>query len=70
MLVLSDLYHLFAVPKVGPASKKLLFYIAALRQLRREDWLKLETETRREVKRLREETLQDEDVEDRIALSI
>jgi hypothetical protein len=48
-LVLSDLYHLFSRPKVGPAGKKVLFYLAALRQLERQDWLGIESELRKEV---------------------
>ena len=54
-LVLSDLYHLFSRPKVGPAGKKVLFYLAALRQLERQDWLGIENELRKEVERLQAE---------------
>jgi hypothetical protein len=54
-LVLSDLYHLFSRPKVGPAGKKVLFYLAALRQLERQDWLVIENELRKEVERLQAE---------------
>ena len=54
-LALSDLYHLFARPKVGPASKKVLFYVAALRQLDRQDWLGMERELRKEVEKLEAE---------------
>jgi hypothetical protein len=54
-LVLSDLYHLFSRPKVGPAGKKVLFYLAALRQLERQDWLGIESELRKEVERLQTE---------------
>lgn len=54
-LVLSDLYHLFSRPKVGPAGKKVLFYLAALRQLERQDWLGVENKLRKEVERLQAE---------------
>ena len=54
-LVLSALYHLFSRPKVGPAGKKVLFYLAALRQLERQDWLAVENDLRKEVERLRTE---------------
>jgi len=54
-LVLSDLYHLFSRPKVGPAGKKVLFYLSALRQLDRQDWLAVENELRKEVERLQAE---------------
>jgi hypothetical protein len=54
-LVLSDLYHLFSRPKLGPAAKKVLFYLAALRQLERQDWLAIESELRKEAGRLQAE---------------
>jgi hypothetical protein len=58
-LVLSDLYHLFSRPKIGPAGKKALFYLAALRQLERQDWLAIESELRKEVERLQAELGED-----------
>ena len=57
MLVLSDLYSLFVVTKQVPAAKKLMFYLAALKQLRREHWLKLEREMLKDVDELRDETI-------------
>jgi hypothetical protein len=54
-LALSDLYRLFSRNKIGPASKKLRFYLAALRQLDRQDWLGVERELRKEVDRLQSE---------------
>jgi len=54
VLVLADVYRLFAVPQAGAAApRKVLFYLAALGQLRRDDWLRLECEVQREVDELR-----------------
>jgi hypothetical protein len=36
-------------------AKKVLFYLAALRQLERNDWLGIEHELRKEVERLKAE---------------
>lgn len=62
-LILSDLYRLYSQPRVGAAAKKLCFYIAALRQLGRADWLRLEKEVEGEIRKLeselREETAED-----------
>jgi hypothetical protein len=65
-LVLSDLYRLFAIPKAGAAvPRKLLFYIAAMGQLNRVDWLGLEYEVEREIKKLEGELGgEDQGVED------
>jgi hypothetical protein len=55
------MYDLFASPKPGAAvPRKLAFYIAALQQLRRHEWLRLEKEVVREVAKLQEETPQEE----------
>ena len=62
MLLLSDLHGLFAIPRAGAPARKLAFYLAAMGKLRREDWLKLEGEVRKEVEKLREETVSDEEV--------
>jgi hypothetical protein len=53
--VLSDLYRLYSTPKVGLVAKKVLFYVAALRQLERQDWLRIERELRQEVDKLQAE---------------
>lgn len=50
--LLADLYRLYSAPKVGSASKKLGFYLVALRQLGRADWLRLEKEAEGEIRRL------------------
>ncbi|GFZ47135.1 hypothetical protein JCM24511_04878 [Saitozyma sp. JCM 24511] len=56
LLLLSDLYQLFAKPKPGAAvPRKLAFYLAALRQLSRDDWLRLEREIGKEILKLQEE---------------
>ncbi|ORY28764.1 hypothetical protein BCR39DRAFT_533731, partial [Naematelia encephala] len=74
IVVLSDLYHLYSLPKAGAAvPRKLAFYIAALRSLKREDWLRLEREVQKESTKLRNEIdeVLDENVEeDRPALRI
>lgn len=59
----SDLYRLFSEPKVGAAGKKLAFYIVALRQLGRADWLRLEREIQGEIGRLESELGDPEAVE-------
>ena len=51
-LLLSDLYRLVAVKPTAPAPKKLLFYVAALRQLDRADWLRIKNEVSSEVVKL------------------
>ena len=56
MLVLSDLYGLFAKPKQGQVAKKLVFYLAALKGMKRDDWLRLEKEVQKEVAELDDET--------------
>jgi hypothetical protein len=53
--LLSDLHRLFSEPKVGAAGKKLAFYVVALRQLGRVDWLRLEREIQGEIGRLKNE---------------
>lgn len=56
MILLSDAYSLFSKPKPkGAAPRKLLFYLAALKQLDRADWLDLEGEIRKEIEKLRNE---------------
>jgi len=64
ILVLSDLYGLFASPKQGPVAKKLLFYIAALKVLSREEWLLLERECLKEVGKLNTEMTNEDKVEE------
>lgn len=46
------MYRLFSRPKVNHISKKLLFYIAALKQLVRQDWLDIEKEMQKEIDKL------------------
>ena len=70
MLVLSDLYSLFTVPRQVPAAKKLTFYLAALKQSRREDWLRLEREILKDVDKLRDETITDQLIDDPPAIEI
>jgi len=70
MLVLSDLYGLFSIPRQGGAAKKLVFYVEALRELRREDWLRLENEVRKEVDKLRSENVKEKESDDRPAVKI
>lgn len=61
LLLLSDVYNLFARPKPGAAvPRKVAFYLAALKQLSREDWLGLEREVQKEVEKLQEENQMDE----------
>lgn len=52
LLVLADLYRLLARPKIGPVAKKLIFYTAALGQLDRQDWLRIEKDLGKEVEKL------------------
>nr|XP_031861499.1 uncharacterized protein CI109_003103 [Kwoniella shandongensis]KAA5528571.1 hypothetical protein CI109_003103 [Kwoniella shandongensis] len=62
LLVLSDLYAHFSKPKAGGAvPRKLAFYIKALQSLERTDWLKLENDVRKEVEKLKAESLPDTD---------
>ncbi|ODN80965.1 hypothetical protein L202_03077 [Cryptococcus amylolentus CBS 6039] len=59
LLILSDLYGLFTLPpgKVGGAvPRKVAFYVKALRQLDRAEWLQLESEIRKEVDKLEGES--------------
>ena len=63
LVVLSDLWRMWAIPKAGAAvPRKLAFYFAALTQLGRTEWLRLENEVESEARRLEEEVR--EDVED------
>jgi hypothetical protein len=56
LLLLSDLYGLYARPKAGGAvPRKLAFYVVALRQLGRDDWLALEREVQAELRRIESE---------------
>ena len=56
-LVCSDVYRLLASPKPGAAApRKMLFYVASLRQLSRDDWLRLEAEVQREKLKLEAQT--------------
>ena len=62
-LVLADLYRLTITAKSkvgGHVAKKLLFYTAALKQLDRQDWLRIEQDLRKEVEKLESE-IEDED---------
>lgn len=55
-LVLSDMYRLYAAPKAGAAlPRKVSFYVAAVAQLSRADWLNVAGEVKREAERLRAE---------------
>ncbi|WVQ73782.1 hypothetical protein IAR50_003362 [Cryptococcus sp. DSM 104548] len=66
--VLSDIFHLFTVPpgKVGGAvPRKVAFYVKALRQLDRTEWLRLESEIRKEVQKLEGESGDGEAKEER-----
>lgn len=55
-LVLADLYRLnlslSGKPRVGHVAKKLLFYTAALKQLDRQDWLRIAKDLGKEVEKL------------------
>ncbi|KAI9636945.1 uncharacterized protein MKK02DRAFT_34020 [Dioszegia hungarica] len=53
--LLSDLYRLHSLSRVGAAGKKLAFYVVALRQMGRAEWLKLEREVQGEIGRLERE---------------
>lgn len=53
--VLGDIYQLCSSPKVGHISKKLLFYVAALHQLERQDWLRIEQDLAKEIDKLETE---------------
>ncbi|KIR99920.1 hypothetical protein L804_02556 [Cryptococcus deuterogattii 2001/935-1] len=58
LLILSDIYHLYTIPpgKVGAAvPRKLAFYVKALEQLERREWLELETGIRKELDKLERE---------------
>lgn len=60
VLALSDLYRLYANPKPGAAvPRKLVFYLACLKLLSRDDWLALQRETERELAKLQEELGED-----------
>lgn len=54
--VLDDLYRLFSHPKAGAPAKKIAFYLAAMRQVSRTEWLALEREVRKDADKLREES--------------
>ena len=53
---MSDLYRLHSLSRVGAAGKKLAFYVVALRQMGRAEWLKLEREVQGEIGRLERES--------------
>lgn len=57
LLLLSDVYRLFAPAgaKHTPAERKLGFYLVALKQLSRPQWLSVKAEMEKEVRRLRDE---------------
>jgi hypothetical protein len=64
-LLLSDIYHVFAKPKAGAAvPRKLAFYLAALEQLSREDWLRVEREVQNEVEKLQGENEEEDEGEE------
>jgi hypothetical protein len=74
-LALSDLYRLYANPKPGAAvPRKLVFYLACLKQLGREDWLGLQRETDKELAKLQDELgdseVREEGEEDRPTLRV
>ncbi|EAL19975.1 hypothetical protein CNBF3020 [Cryptococcus deneoformans B-3501A] len=58
LLILSDIYHLYTIPpgKLGAAvPRKLAFYVKALEQLERSEWLELENGIRKELDKLEQE---------------
>ncbi|OWZ74316.1 hypothetical protein AYX14_00256 [Cryptococcus neoformans] len=65
-LILSDIYHLYTIPpgKVGAAvPRKLAFYVKALEQLERREWLELENGIRKELDKLEQEEDQENQVD-------
>lgn len=61
ILVLDDVYALFASPKPGAAvPRKIAFYLASMKQLGRGDWLHVEAELKRETLKLEEEMGEEE----------
>lgn len=64
LLLMSDLYNLYNGPKIGAAGKKIAFYVVALKQLERADWLKLEREVQGELRRLEVESGEGVEAED------
>ncbi|OWZ38942.1 hypothetical protein C351_04034 [Cryptococcus neoformans c8] len=65
-LILSDIYHLYTIPpgKVGAAvPRKLAFYVKALEQLERREWLELENGIRKELDKLEQEEDQENKVD-------
>ena len=63
-LVLADLFRLFSTPKATHVSKKLLFYSAALGQLGRQDWLRIEAEVKKEAAQLEAESASNAEADD------
>ncbi|KAK4685742.1 hypothetical protein P7C73_g4402, partial [Tremellales sp. Uapishka_1] len=64
-LVLSDLHYLYSTPKAGAAApRKLAFYLSAIQQLHRQDWLRLEAEVKQELMRLQQEAEKEVDEEE------
>lgn len=52
LLLLSDLYHFYSTEKksgAGAIPRKLAFYVVAMRQLKRDEWVGLEREVQREI---------------------
>lgn len=53
--VLDDLYGLLATQRPAAVAKKVVFYAAAMAQVPRDDWVRIETEVLKEVERLKGE---------------
>ena len=70
LLLLSNLYGMMGQPKpTAAAPKKLLFYIASMRQLSRADWLQIEGELNKEIQLLQPDH-EEGSPEDRPALKV
>lgn len=66
---ISDCYQLFAHPKVGAAApRKLAFYFSAMRQISRDEWKRLESDVKKEVEQLQDETRSDTKIDTRTSM--
>jgi len=68
-LVLADTYRVLSTPKAGADAKKVAFYRAAIGQIGRQEWLRLEREVQRDVEMLRAENYQEEPVRESVQIS-
>jgi hypothetical protein len=71
-LVLADTYRILASPKPskpGAEAKKVAFYRAAVGQIGRSDWLRLEREVQRDAEKLRTEMRKEEPVRESVQIS-